>query len=182
MDWSTSDRRPPLGPGSPLSRPGISLQEAAYHLLEDSCLRDQPGPDRRRTSPSDDPGRVHVGMDPPFAPEATEALAVPVPGIDVAARTALLAGIGRVYDHGRNTILLAAGGHSVRVQVGSSRARCTEPGHGQAGSHGYSGEAPATTPARRSKPHPPLAATPTHCGTEGACEVDSRRVRQEEPA
>src|SRR5690606_14432593 len=58
-----------LGPGSPLFRPGISLQEAAYRLLEDSCLRDQPGPDRRRTSPSDDPGRVHVGMDLPFTPE-----------------------------------------------------------------------------------------------------------------
>src|SRR5690606_16082765 len=60
----------------------MSLQEAAYRLLEDSCLRDQPGPDRRRTSPSDDPGRVHVGMDPPFTPEATEAFAVPVPGVD----------------------------------------------------------------------------------------------------
>src|SRR5690606_21001819 len=97
----------PLGSGSPLSRPGISLQEAAYHLLKDSCLRDRRfGPDRRRTSPSDDPGRVHVGMDSPFAPEATEALAVPVPGIDVAARAALLAGIGGVHDCGRNTVLL----------------------------------------------------------------------------
>src|SRR5690606_34764327 len=45
-------------------------------------------------------------MDPPFAPEATEALAVPVPGVDVAARAALLAGIGGVYDRGRNTVLL----------------------------------------------------------------------------
>src|SRR5690606_11884290 len=60
----------------------MSLQEAAYRLREDSCLHDQPGPDRRRTSPSDDPGRVHVGMNSPFTPEATEALAVPVPGID----------------------------------------------------------------------------------------------------
>src|SRR5690606_34413456 len=98
---------PPLGPGSPLSRPGISLQKAAYRLLEDSCLRDRRfGPDRRRTSPSDDPGRVHVGMDSPFAPEATEALAVPVPGVDVAARAALLAGIGRVHNRGRNAVLL----------------------------------------------------------------------------
>src|SRR5690606_38251366 len=91
----------------PLFRPGISLQEAAYHLLKDSCLRDRhSGPDGQRTSPSDDPGRVHVGMDSPFAPEATEALAVPVPGVDVAARAALLAGIGGVYDRGRNTVLL----------------------------------------------------------------------------
>src|SRR5690606_4388734 len=45
-------------------------------------------------------------MDSPFAPEATEALAVPVPGVDVAARAALLAEIGRVYDRGRNTVLL----------------------------------------------------------------------------
>src|SRR5690606_29232585 len=87
-------------------RPGISLQEAAYRLLEDSCLRDQPGPDRQRTSPSDDPGRVHVGMDSPFTQEAAEALAVPVPGIDVAARAALLAGIGGVHGCGRNTVLL----------------------------------------------------------------------------
>src|SRR5690606_34470097 len=64
------------------------------------------GPKARRTSPSDDPGRVHVGMDLPFTPEAAEALAVPVPGIDVAARAALLAGISRVYDRGRNTVLL----------------------------------------------------------------------------
>src|SRR5690606_31010470 len=84
----------------------MSLQEAAYHFLKDSCLRDQPGPDKRRTSPSDDPRRVHVGMDSPFTPEAAEALAVPVPGIDVAARAALLAGIGRVYDRGHNTVLL----------------------------------------------------------------------------
>src|SRR5690606_35054236 len=55
---------------------------------------------------SDDPGRVHVGMDLPFTPEAAEALAVPVPGIDVAARAALLAGIGGVHDCGRNTVLL----------------------------------------------------------------------------
>src|SRR5690606_31812567 len=106
MDWSPRIGGPPLGPGSPLFRPGMSLQEAAYHLLKDSCLRDQPGPDRRRTSPSDDPGRVHVGMDPPFTPEAAEALAVPVPGVDVAARAALLTGIGGVYDRGRNTVLL----------------------------------------------------------------------------
>src|SRR5690606_30047557 len=98
---------PPLRPGSPLFRPGMSLQEAAYHLLKDSCLRDRhSGPDRRRTSPSDDPGRVHVGMASPFTPEATEALAVPVPGVDVAARAALLAGIGGVHDCGRNTVLL----------------------------------------------------------------------------
>src|SRR5690606_32983721 len=45
-------------------------------------------------------------MDSPFTPEATEALAVPVPGVDVAARAALLAGIGRVYDRGRNAVLL----------------------------------------------------------------------------
>src|SRR5690606_28439073 len=45
---------------------------------EGLLLRDQPGPDRRRTSPSDDPGRVHVGMDSSFTPEAAEALAVPV--------------------------------------------------------------------------------------------------------
>src|SRR5690606_23319062 len=98
---------PPLGPGSPLFRPGMSLQEAAYRLLEDSCLRDRRfGPKARRTSPSDDPGRVHVGMDSPFTPEAAEALAVPVPGIDVAARAALLAGIGRVHNRGRNAVLL----------------------------------------------------------------------------
>src|SRR5690606_33673378 len=97
----------PLGPGSPLSRPGMSLQEAAYHLLKDSCLRDRRfGSDRRRTSPSNDPGRVHVGMDSPFTPEAAEALAVRVPGIDVAARAALLAGIGRVHNRGRNAVLL----------------------------------------------------------------------------
>src|SRR5690606_10761195 len=81
-------------------------QEVAYHLLKDSCLRDQPGPDRQRTSPSDDPGRVHVGMDSPFTPEAAEALAVPVPGVDVAAHAALLAGIGRVHNRGRNAVLL----------------------------------------------------------------------------
>src|SRR5690606_21797739 len=84
----------------------MSLQVAAYHLLKDSCLRDQPEPDRQRTSPSDDPGRVHVGMDSPFAPEATEALAVPVPGVDVAARAALLAGIGGVHNRGRNAVPL----------------------------------------------------------------------------
>src|SRR5690606_35161129 len=98
---------PPLRPGSPLFRPGISLQEATYRLLEDSCLRDRhSGPDRRRTSPSDDPGCVHVGMDSPFTPETAEALAVPVPGVDVAARAALLAGIGRVHNRGRNAVLL----------------------------------------------------------------------------
>src|SRR5690606_33301462 len=74
---------------------------------KDSCLRDRhSGPDGQRTSPSDDPGRVHVGMDSPFAPEATEALAVPVPGVDVAAHAALLAGIGRVHNRGRNAVLL----------------------------------------------------------------------------
>src|SRR5690606_37107269 len=107
MDWSPRIGGPPLGPGSPLFRPGMSLQEAAYRFLKDSCLRDRrSGPDRRRTSPSDDPGRVHVGMDSPFTPEAAEAHAVPVPGIDVAARAALLAGIGRVHNRGRNAVLL----------------------------------------------------------------------------
>src|SRR5690606_23560561 len=58
------------------------------------------------TSPSDDPGRVHVGMDLPFTPETAEALAIPIPGIDVAARAALLAGIGGAHDCGRNAVLL----------------------------------------------------------------------------
>src|SRR5690606_15780687 len=78
-----------------------------YRLLEDSCLRDRRfGPKARRTSPSNDPGRVHVGMDLPFTPETAEALAVPVPGVDVAARAALLAGIGGVHDRGRNAVPL----------------------------------------------------------------------------